>query len=167
MDAVYKKLIETLEEMTKLYRQLLDVVRKEKDFLIKVDLLEIDKARMAKEELISKCRIADMLREKYAQELGSLVGLKSARPRLVELAAQMPLKEGDTLRQLHSSLEMVIRRLQGLNNENEQYAQSALRTLGGALGNIKETLAGKSTYERKGQYKSGPEVSGNFVSKEA
>lgn len=167
VETVYKKLTETLEEMTKIYRQLLDVVRKEKDFLIKVDLIEIDKARITKEELIGKSRIADMLREKYAHELGSLLGLSSARPRLMELAAQMPLKEGDALRQMHSGLEMVIKRLQELNRENETYTQSALKTLNGALGNIKETLAGKSTYERKGQYKTGPEVSGNFVSKEA
>lgn len=167
VQTVYKKLTQTLEEMTKIYRQLLDVVRKEKDFLINVDIIEIEKARTLKEELISKSRMADMVREKYAHELGSLVGLTIARPRLMELAAQLPLKEGDALRQMHSGLEMVIRRLQELNRENDHYAQSALKTLNGALGNIKETLAGKSTYERKGQYKAGPEVSGNFMSKEA
>lgn len=167
VETVYKKLTETLEEMTKIYRQLLDVVRKEKDHLIKVEVIEIDKARLTKEELINKCRIADMLREKYAHELGSLVGLSQPRPRLMELAAQLPMKQGDALRQMHSSLELVIKRIQNLNKENETYAQSALKTLNGALGNIKETLAGKSTYERKGQYKVGPEVAGNFMSKEA
>ena len=167
VETVYKKLTENLEEMTKIYRQLLDVVRKEKEFLINVELIEIDNARIQKEELIGKARIADMIREKYAFELGSLVGLTSTRPRLIEIAAQMPIKEGDALRQFHSGLEMVIKRLQELNRENAKYADSALRTLSGALGDIKETLAGKNTYERKGQYKSGPEVSGNFVSKEA
>ena len=167
VEPVYTKLTETLGEMTKLYRQLLDVVRKEKDHLIKVEVVEIDKARAIKEELISKCRIADMLREKYAHELGSLVGLTIARPRLMELAGQLPMKQGDALRQMHAGLELVIRRIQGLNKENEIYAQSALKTLNGALGNIKETLAGKNTYERKGQYKAGPEISGNFMSKEA
>lgn len=167
IEPVFKKLTENLEEMTKLYRQLLDVVRKEKDHLIKVEFVEIDHCRKLKEELINKCRIADMVREKHAYELGALVGLTSARPRLMELASKFPMKEGDILRQHHSTLEMVIRRLQDLNRENDAYAQSALKTLGGALGNIKETLAGKNTYERKGQYKTGPEVSGNFVSKEA
>ncbi len=167
VETVFKKLTETLEEMTKIYRQLLDVVRKEKEFLIKVELVEIDKARILKEELIGKSRIADMVREKYAHELGALLGLSSTRPRLMELASQMPIKEGDALRQLHSGLEMVIKRLVELNRENESYAQSALRTLNGALGNIKETLAGKSTYERKGQIKTGPEIAGNFISKEA
>jgi flagellar biosynthesis/type III secretory pathway chaperone len=167
VETVFKKLTDTLEEMTKIYRQLLDVVRKEKDHLIKVEIIEIDKARSLKEELIQKSRIADMLREKYAFELGSLVGLSSARPRLKEIAGQLPMKEGDVLRQMHSSLEIIIKRLQALNRENETYAQSAIKTLDGALGNIKETLAGKSTYERKGHYKSGPEISGNFISKEA
>jgi hypothetical protein len=36
----------------------------------------------------------------------------------------------------------------------------------GAMGNIKETLAPKKTYERKGQLSSGAvEQAGNFVSK--
>ncbi len=166
-ETVFIKLTDILGEMTKIYRQLLDVVRKEKDFLIHVDLIEIDKTRIMKEELVGKARMADLLREKYAFQLGQLVGLQSQRPRLREIAAQMPMKEGDTLRQLHSALEMIIQRLQELNRENNQYAQTALKTLNGALGNIKETLAGKNTYERKGHYKQGPEVSGNFVSKEA
>lgn len=167
VETVYNKLTETLIEMTKIYRQLLEVVRKEKDHLIHVELMEIDQCRLQKEELIGKARIADLVREKYAQELGFLVGLSSPRPRLLELAAQMPMKEGDYLRQIHSTLDVVIRRIQDFNRENEQYAQAALKTLNGALGNIKETLAGKNTYERKGQYKQGPEIAGNFVSKEA
>jgi flagellar biosynthesis/type III secretory pathway chaperone len=164
---VFKKLTDTLEEMTKIYRQLLDVVRKEKEALLQVNLSEIEKCRSLKEELIGKARIAEMIREKHAFELGSVVGLESTRPRLLELAVQMPYEQGEKLRQMHAALDMVIKRIQELNKENEQYAQLALRTLNGAMGNIKETLAGKNTYERKGHYKVGPEVSGNFVSKEA
>ena len=167
VETVFKKLTETLEEMTKIYRQLLEVVRKEKEFLINVNLIEIDKCRAQKDEFIGKARIAEMVREKHAFELGSLVGLQSMRPSLREIAGQMPIKEGDILRQHQSALQMVVKRLQELNKENENYAQNALRTLNGAMGNIKETLAGKNTYERRGQYKTGPEVSGNFVSKEA
>lgn len=164
---LYTKLIETLEEMTKMYRQLLEVVRKEKEHLLQVNLPEIENAVKVKEEMISKLRLADMLREKYAQNLGAELGMNSSSPRLMELAQRMPITEGDQLRQLHSALELVITRIQEINKENASYAQSALNTLNGAMGNIKETLSGSKTYERKGQYRTGPDTAGHFVSKEA
>lgn len=163
----YSKLTETLEEMTKIYRQLLEVVRQEKDHLLQVNLVEIEKATQIKEEMINKLRVADMLREKYAQNLGAEINVPSTIPRLLELAQYMPMAEGDRLRQQHAALELVIKRIQEINKENEDYAQSALKNLNGALGNVKETLSGKKTYERKGQYKTGPDTAGHFVSKEA
>jgi hypothetical protein len=39
--------------------------------------------------------------------------------------------------------------------------------LNGTMNDIKESLSGSKTYEKKGQYKTGPEHTGNFVSKEA
>lgn len=163
----YLKLSETLEEMTKIYRQLAELVRREKDFLVQVNLVEIENCTKQKEEMIAKLRISDMLREKYAQNLGAELGMQSESPRLMELAARMPVVEGDKLRQMHATLEFIIKRIQQINKENETYASSALKTLNGAMGNIKETLAGKNTYERKGQYKTGPDTAGHFVRKEA
>lgn len=163
----HSKLSETLEEMTRIYRHLLEVVRKEKDHLVQVNLIEIEKATQTKEELIGKLKIADLLREKYAQNLGQELKLQSESPRLMELAQNLPFEEGDRLRLQHRALELLIRRIQEINQENETYANSALKTLNGAMGNIKETLAGKNTYERKGQYKTGPDTAGHFVRKEA
>ncbi len=164
---LFEKLSQSLEEMTKLYRQMLEVVRREKDYLIQVNQPEIENCFKQKEELIGKVRLCDMLREKYAQNLGVELGMKAQVPRLLELAQNLPLIQGDLLRQQHASLDLVIRRIQELNIENEVIAQNALKVLDGALGDIKETLAGKNTYERKGRYKTGPEQSGHFVSKEA
>ncbi|MFN8791421.1 MAG: flagellar protein FlgN [Bdellovibrionales bacterium] len=163
----YDKLSETLDEMTKIYRQLLELVRKEKDILIQVNLPEIESLTAQKEEMIQKLKIAEMLREKYAQNLGVELGLNSTAPRLSELAQKLPGVAADRLRQVQSALELVIARIQDLNRENENYVQSALKTLNGALGNIKETLSGKATYERKGQYKTGPDTAGHFVRREA
>lgn len=164
---LFEKLSQSLEEMTKLYRQMLEVVRKERECLVAVNQPEIEACFLQKEELVSKIRLCDMLREKYAQNLGVELGVKSQVPRLLELAQNLPIRNGDLLRQHHASLELVIKRIQEINRENEIVAQNALRVLDGALGDIKETLAGKNTYERKGKYKTGPEQSGHFVSKEA
>lgn len=166
-EELYFKLSQSLEEITKFYRQMLEIVRKEKDFLILVNQPEIENCFKQKEELIGKIRLADMLREKYAQNLGAELKMNSHAPRLLELAQNLPMEQGDFLRKMHSGLELLIRRIQELNQVNQIHAENALKALDGALGNVKETLAGKSTYERKGKYKSGPEQSGHFVSKEA
>lgn len=165
--AVSQRLIQTLEELTKLYRQLLDLVRKEKDLLIGAQLEELTNSNTQKETLIQKVRLADALRMKCAEEYGAVLGLKTETPRLLELAQKAGGPDGERLRTLHGTLDLLIRRLAELNRENESYTRSALKTLNGAMNDIKDTLSGKKTYERKGHYKRGPEQTGNFVSKEA
>ncbi len=171
MDAViersYKKLLNTLEEMTTLYRQLLDIVRKEKEMLLAAQLDNLTENNLLKDQVLMKIRLADTLRFKHAQELASVVKAEIESPRLLEIAQKMPQAQGDQLRSLHATLDLLIKRLMEFNTENQTYAQSALKTLNGTMDDIKETLTGKKTYEKKGQYKAGPSPAGNFVSKEA
>lgn len=172
MDAVaeraYQKLEANLEELTKIYRQLLDVVRKEKEILVRADRDALEESNLVKEELLYKLRAQDSLRSRYAMDLANLVGADAENPRLLELAQKLAgTPAADRLRVQHSALDMLITRITAINKENEEYTKSALKSLNGALDNIKEALSGKKTYERKGQYKQGPQVSGNFVSKEA
>lgn len=170
MDAVversYKKLLSNLEDMITLYRQLLDVVRKEKEMLLAAQLDELTENNIVKDQLLMKIRLADTLRLKHAQELALMIKADYENPRLLELAQKMPGPAGDLLRSQHATLDLLIKRLMDFNRENEQYAQSALKTLNGTMNDIKETLSGKKTYEKKGQYKAGPSPAGNFVSKE-
>ncbi len=164
----YQKLVQNLEELTKLYRQLLDVIRKEKEYLIAVDIEKLEINNTEKENLLSKIRNQDSARERYAREFAHLIGGDSNNPRLLELAKILHGSEAEKrLRSIHSMLEMLVVRVTTLNKDNETYAQSALSTLNGALANVKDTLAGKNTYARKGQMEYGPHKSGNFVKKEA
>jgi flagellar biosynthesis/type III secretory pathway chaperone len=163
----YQKLLSNLEDLTKLYRTLLDMVRKEKDIYVKADLNDLHEVNQSKETLLMKIKMVDTLRLKHAQELATLLLADAENPRLLELAKRVGGEAGDRLRSLHSALDILLKRLTEINKENEEYAQRALQTLSGAMNNIKETLAPKKTYEKKGQLKTGPEISGNFVRKEA
>lgn len=170
MDAVIEraqsKLVHNLDELVSLYRQLLAIVRKEKDFLLEAKTKELQENNLQKDQLLQKVRIVDTLRQKHAEELAVLIGADADNPRLLEIAQKLPETIGDKLRQMHATLDVIIRRLIELNSENEAYAKTALGQLDGAMDNIKETLTGKKTYERKGQMKLGPEKAGNFVRKE-
>lgn len=167
-DKSFQKLVLNLEELTKLYRQLLEVVRKEKEFLIAADIHKLDECNKDKEALLYKIRTQDAARERYAKEFANLIGADTNNPRLLDFARILHgTGEEKRLRTLHSMLEMIVTRVQTLNKENEEYAQSALGVLNGALTNVKETLAGKKTYARKGKMEYGPDRAGNFVKKEA
>lgn len=167
-ERAYQKLEANLEELTKTYRQLLDVVRKEKEILVLADRDALEVSNLLKEELLYKLKAQDSLRSRYAMDLAALVGADVENPRLLELAQKLAgTPAADRLRTQHAALDILIQRITSINKENEEHTKSALKSLNGALDNIKDSLGGKKTYERKGQYKQGSQVSGNFVSKEA
>lgn len=164
----YQKLVQNLEELTRLYRLLLDLVRKEKEYLIAADIDNLDLLNIEKENLIAKIRSQDSARDRYAKEFANLIGGDSTHPRLMDLAKLLVGTDAEKkLRTFHSMLEMLVSRVSGLNKENQVYAESALSTLNGAMTNVKDTLAGSKTYARKGQMEYGPHKSGNFVKREA
>jgi len=164
----YQKLILNLEELTKMYRLLLEIVRKEKELLVSADIEKLDANNKEKEALLYKLRSQDSARERYAKEFALIIGADVNAPRLLDFA-KILLGTGaeKRLRTIHSMLEMIVGRVQSLNKENEEYANSALGALNGAMSNVKDTLAGKKTYARKGKMEYGPDRAGNFVKKEA
>ncbi len=167
VDRAFKKLEANLEELTKLYRALLDVVRKEKEILIRADRSALDENNFLKEDLLFKLRAQDSLRSRYAMDLAALVGAEVDNPRLLELAQKLAgSSAADRLRNQHAALDILIRRITAINKENEEYVSSALSTLSGAIDDIKDSLTGKKTYGEKGKYKAGSQAAGHFVSKE-
>ena len=167
MQKIFEKLVKNLEDITKHYRLLLDCVRKEKDILIKANVEMLNENNLLKEQLLSRIKSLDGLRANYASELATAVGADPSRPRLLEIAQKMTGAEADRLRSIHSTLEIITNRLVQINKDNAQYAQSALKTVGSAMDNLKETLMGQKSYQKKGAYQQGPDTSGHFVRKEA
>lgn len=167
IDKSFEKLSTHLDELTKQYRLLLDVVRKEKDLLILADVEKLNENNLNKEQLLFKIKSLDGLRLNYATELAMALGLDTQKIRLLEMAQKIGGPRADKLRTFHSALEMIIKRLTELNQSNAQYAESALKTVNNAMSSFKETLMGQKTYQNKGKYQQGHETSGHLVRKEA
>lgn len=165
--AVFKSLETVLEDEIKVYRSLLDLVRREKEILISAKLDELNANNKAKEAYILKIKNLDRLREKAAKELALLVGVTSESPRLLELAAKMNTAENTKLRTIHSTLDLLIKRIKEINVSNEALVQSSLKMVNGALGAIKDTIQPKTTYAPTGDIKKAESLSGTFVSKDA
>jgi len=165
---LFEKLVGNLEEMTKHYRTLLDSVRKEKELLITTDIEKLNDNNILKEQTLYKIRSLDGLRFNYASELAQVVGADHREPRLLEIAQKIGGAEADRLRNFHSALELITKRLVELNKENATYAESALQTVHAAMDNIKDTFMGnQKTYKKKGTMQQGADKAGHLVRREA
>lgn len=162
-----EKLILNLEELTKNYRQLLDLVRKEKQLLIDANTDLINESNHQKEILLNKIQELDARRVDFASEVAIKLNIAKTEARLLNIANHIGGVEGDKLRSQHAALEMIMNRLAVINKENAYYAEAALQAVGQALDSIKDTLMGQKTYQNKGKYQKGTDKSGHLVSKEA
>lgn len=163
--AVYKNLEEVLEDEIKVYRALLDLVRREKEVLISAKINDLEENNRAKEAMILKIRVLEKQREKAAREMALTVGTNGENPRLLDIAAKLLDPEAAKLRSIHSTLDLLIKRIKELNDANELLIQDSLKAVNGALGSIRENLQPKSTYASSGEVKKDA-VAGHFVSKE-
>lgn len=160
-----ERLISNLEDLTKQYRLLLDLVRKEKQILIDANIEAINECNFQKEILINKIQELDALRATHAIELAQQLNLSQEEARLLNIARSLGGAHGDKLRSQHAALEIILKRLAEINKENAAYADTALRSVNGALDNIKETLIGPQNYKKDKYQKSAKP--NHLVSKEA
>lgn len=160
------QLVATLEEQIKVYRHLLEVVRKEKEILISANLDELNENNKAKEAMLIKIRQLETLRIKQANDTCVELNLSQEQARLTEIARHVDEETGKRLHSIHSVLELLLRRVQEYNKQNEVLVQSALSNVTGAMNAIKGTLQEKPTYQKKGEVE-GLSSAGQLVSREA
>ncbi|MBK8203938.1 MAG: flagellar protein FlgN [Bdellovibrionales bacterium] len=163
----YDKLIFNLEDQVKIYRSLLDTVRREKEILVSANLDDLNENNKTKEAIFLKLRALESLRVRYVAELAAAAGLLVETPRLNELAVHFGGEVEDRLRNLHSVLELLLKRVQEYNKQNETLVNSALEKITGAMKAIRDTLTEKPVYQAKGQILDQPAQSGQLVSREA
>jgi flagellar biosynthesis/type III secretory pathway chaperone len=164
---IYTKLCESLEGLIKAYRQLLQVVRTEKDILISADLDELTENNKTKETTLIKIRGLEHIRMRYSEEFAQELGLDPKEPRLLDFAVLLQGAEGERLRNIHSVLELLLKRVREHNQDNEVLIKSALESITGAMKAVRDSLHSKPTYERQGKVKdSGSTSAGALVSRE-
>jgi len=164
----YSKLILNLEEQVKIYRELLRIVRKEKEILISANLDDLTENNKSKEAKLLKLRGLESTRIRYTAELANSEGLSTETPLLVDLANHFGGEVEEKLRNIHSVLQLLIKRVKEYNYQNEDLVNSALEKITGAMNEIRDTLTDKPIYAKQGQMASQEfDRSGQLVSREA
>jgi flagellar biosynthesis/type III secretory pathway chaperone len=162
----FNNLVQVLDEEITIYRHFLDLVRHEHDILVESKLEALVENNKAKEAMITKLKSLERIREKRARELAAALNMKTEPILLLELASKLDLPQGDKLRSIHSTLDLLIKRVKENNQKNEVLVNSALTNITGALENLKSSLQTKTTYKNEGQVQQTAVPTGRFVSKE-
>ena len=163
----YTDLLDCLDDLVKVYRSLLDVVRREKEILVASKLEELQENNKTKDAMILRIRSLENHRLTRARDLAQAVGADVETPRLLDIANRCESQWQDRLRNMHSVLELLVRRVSEVNKQNEELVQAALTNITGAMDAIRDGLKPKSTYARQGQMAQGKPSGGNLVRKEA
>src|ERR1700761_2559146 len=107
----FKALTEVLDDEIKVYRNMLELVRREKEVLISAQIAELEDCNKAKELMVLKIRALERQREKAAREMGFAVGLQLENPRLLEIATKLVDPEASKIRSIHSTMTLLIGRI--------------------------------------------------------
>lgn len=165
--AKFNELTDNLQQIIKVYRSLLDNLRHEKDILIEADLTDLNENNKSKEKILVRASELERERIELVKQYAQLANIKMKEPKLLELATNMKFEFGDRLRNLHSALVLLLKRVKETNEQNEILVRSALENVTGAMNSIKDSVAEKPTYAPEGKIKEGASKSGRLVSREA
>lgn len=167
VDGLHSDLVECLDNLVKVYRALLDIVRKEKDILVASRLEELNENNKSKDAMLVRIRSLENNRMKCARDLAQAVGGDVEQPRLLDIATRIDHDKAQRLRNLHSALDLLVRRVAEVNKQNEELVQAALSNITGAMDAIRDGLKPKPTYARQGAMASAKPDGGHLVSREA
>lgn len=162
----YQKLVECLEQEISVLRHLLDVVRNEKDCLLRSQLEDLKENNKSKETMLMKIRSLEGERESLAILLAHRLNYKSKDLKLLDLAKECLPEQGERLRVLHTTMTLLMTRIKDFNLQNEALAQAALRTMNGVIHNLQKDRGESTVYQKKGKVETS-NVPGALVSREA
>ena len=165
--AHYNELIKALEGLVKVYSGLLKTVMQEKEILISTELDDLIENNKTKEAMLIQIKKLETARAQIVESIAKEEKLPEDQRRLLDLSIHFGGPHGDKLRNYHSVLELLIKRVKEFNMKNEALVHSALSRITGTMDAIRDTLKEKSTYQQKGAMADAPAPSGQLVSREA
>lgn len=167
LDLIYQ----SLQKLTGLHRQLMDIVRMEREALTQADVRGIQEASVSKQAMIEGIQRAETDRLKALSEL-AVAWKKPMReltlPNIIVAIQTIDPKAAEQLRSAHNALTILIRRISESNKDNQALVERSLEN----IHNMKRNILGESapkagTYSQSGQKVNQAAGGPRFVSKEA
>lgn len=165
-----EELHKNLRHQLSLYRQLVDLLRAEKEHVVGVKLKEIRECTYSKEAILDEIHREELRRKRWIKETADFIGV-SEKEITIELVASRiaPKGEYESLISLKNTLLHFIKKAHEMNLEVKALTQNALND----AQSMKRSILGLSsdrpqTYGPKGSMDAGAVDRGaRFISKEA
>lgn len=164
------ELQKNLRHQLTLYRQLIELLRDEKEHVVGVRLKEIREATYAKEAILDEIHREEFRRRKWTREAAAFLGVQESEITMELIASRIGGSEHyESLMSLKTTLSHIVKKAKEMNLENRALVESALKD----AQELKRNILGISsdqpqTYGPKGNMGGGPRDQGaRFLSKEA
>jgi flagellar biosynthesis/type III secretory pathway chaperone len=165
-----EELQKNLRHQLTLYRQLVDLLRDEKDHIVGVRLKEVRESTYTKEALLDEVHREEFRRLKWVKEVASFLKVKENEVTMEVIATRIGATDQfEALMSLKLALTHMVKKAREMNADNRALVETALRDAQA----LKRNILGLSSdqpqvYGPKGNMGNGPREQGaRFLSKEA
>ncbi len=170
MEKILTEMLHILQKLLGHHRQLLDIVRIEREHLVQVNHLAIQTIIVRKQNEIEAIGQIETQRVKLVSDLGQLLGKSPTDltlPKLIiEVQASNP-KLAEQFRSTYNALTVLIQRITGQNRDNQKLLQRSIENIYEMKKNILGVASGNAgTYSQQGQRVTGASPR-HLISREA
>jgi flagellar biosynthesis/type III secretory pathway chaperone len=164
------QLYQILQKLIGHHRQLMDVVRAEKQALLAADVKQIQDVVVQKQGIIEAIRQAEHDRVKAVSQLAIIWKKPAAEltlPNIIIALQGDDLKSADQLRGAFNTLTVMIGRISEANNDNRALVEKSIEHIDAMKKNVLgEAVPQANTYTQRGQ-KANSAKGARLISKEA
>lgn len=170
MGATVAQLKQVLEEELKLYSRYLDLLRQDKESMLRMDIEGLEQSNKEKSTIMLKLQIADSSRQQYTRRIaveqkntGTKVSAEGGGelPTLEEIAKSTGITERKVLLELRAKLKETILQVKELTDNNTLVANNSLRWMSTSLNYLNNFLT-PGIYSQRGKVVQGV-LQGNIV----
>ncbi|SET23136.1 flagellar protein FlgN [[Clostridium] polysaccharolyticum] len=151
MASLIEELIQTLEKEEKVYEELLPVVEKKAQIIIKNDLEELQRVTAAEQDYVDLITSLEHNRNKIISNIGIVMNRKPEELNLKAIVAMLEKQpaEQEKLGRLHDSLIKKLGRLKDLNMQNKILIEQSLEMIEFSMNVIQsDRIAPVNNYNR-------------------
>jgi hypothetical protein len=166
LETLIKKLETCLTRQIEIYEALAPILNEEKEALVRIDLPSIHSCAQRKEELSASAQQLDEERNAIVADLARGLGHRGPLPRLAQIAALLPVGEGDEIRSLRERLIWAVAAVHEGQGRNRTLAHRFQSILQRSMRAVQEAVAALPLYTT-GAELGHPHIAGSVLSQEA
>lgn len=165
-----EELQKNLRHQLAIYRQLVDLLREEKEHIVGVRLKELRECTYSKEALLDEAHREEFRRQKWVKEAAAFLGVPEREVTMEVIASRVASPDQhEPLVSLKLALTHMVKKAREMNGENRALVENALKDAQTLKRNILGLTSDQAqVYGPKGNLGSGAREQGaRFLSKEA